>query len=109
MKRRRRGAVPEAKTQGVGWGGCQASRAEGTAPRRRTSHRSPEPIRAGWSRVALAVGLALAGRGRAREPPLFGRLPPRRRGAPVGNRLPRDTALSLLGSTFDYDAGGFRV
>ena len=29
---RRRGAVPKAKTQGVGRGGCQASRAGGTAP-----------------------------------------------------------------------------
>src|SRR5437879_13302822 len=96
MKRRRRGAVPEAKTQGVGWGGCQASRAEGTAPRRRTSHRSPEPIRAGWSRVALAVGLALAGCGRAREPQLFEPLPPERSGGPVVNRLPDHTAVSIL-------------
>src|SRR5437588_4156535 len=109
MKRRRRGAVPEAKTQGVGWGGCQASRAEGTAPRRRTSHRSPEPIRAGWSRVALAVGLALASCGRAREPQLFERLSPERTGVTFVNRLPDDTAFNILTYMYFYDGGGVAV
>src|SRR3989454_12808850 len=52
LYRERRGAVPEAKTQGVGWRGCQAARARWTAPRRAASS---------WG--ALLVAVAVAGCG----------------------------------------------
>ena len=93
---KRRGAVPKAKTQGVGWGGCQASRAGGTGPRRAAA-------------LTLFAGLALAGCGRAREPQLFERLSPERTGVTFVNRLPDDTAFNILTYMYFYDGGGVAV
>ena len=99
MRERRPGAVPKAKTQGVGWGGCQASRAGGTAPRR-------APSRVGLTLAAVA---ALASCGRTREPQLFERLPPERSGVTFVNRLPDDAAFSILDYMYYYDGGGVAV
>src|SRR5205807_1056541 len=100
MCRRRRGAVPEAKTQGVALGGGQASRAGGTAPRRAAS-----------SCVALVLAAALtpAACGRSREPQLFELLSPQRTGVTFTNRLPDDTAFNVLTYLYFYNGGGVAV
>src|SRR2546430_727990 len=100
MCRRRRGAVPEAKTQGVGLRGGQASRAGGTAPRRAAS-----------SCVALILAAALtpAACGRSRETQLFELLSPERTGVTFANRLPDDTAFNILTYMYFYDGGGVAV
>ena len=85
----RRGAVPEAKTQGVG-----------TAPRRAACHRVV---------LTVTAALALAGCGRAREPQLFELLPPSRTGVTFANRLPDDTAFNILNYMYFYDGGGVAV
>jgi hypothetical protein len=56
----------------------------------------------------LVAALALAGCGRARAP-LFERLPPERSGVPFVNRLPDDTAFSILDYMYYYDGGGVAV
>ncbi len=90
MYRERRGAAPEAKTQGF----------RGAAPRR-----------AGCSPVALtlAATLALAACGRARERQLFELLSPERTGVTFANRLPDDTAFNILAYMYFYDGGGVAV
>src|SRR5437773_2498001 len=100
MCRRRRGAVPEAKTQGVGLRGGEASRAGGTAPRRAAS-----------SCVALILAAALtpAACGRSRETQLFELLSPERTGVTFANRLPDDTAFNILTYMYFYDGGGVAV
>ena len=100
MRQLRRGAVPEAKTQGVGWGGCQASRAGGTAPRRAAGP---------YVALTLAAVAALVGCGRAREPQLFEPLSPERTGVTFVNRLPDDTAFNILTYMYFYDGGGVAV
>ncbi len=96
----RRGAVPEAKTQGVGWGGCQASRAGGTAPRRAACS---------WVVLALTAVVALAACGRNRAPQLFELLPPEASGVTFVNRLPEDTAFNILNYLYYYNGGGVAV
>jgi len=59
--------------------------------------------------ILLLAALALAACGRAREPRLFERLPPERSGVPFVNRLPDDTAFSILDYMYYYDGGGVAV
>src|SRR2546428_146339 len=74
----------------------------------RRGHRSPEPMP--WAPMLVLFGaLALAGCGRAREPQLFERLPPERSGVTFVNRLPDDTAFSILDYMYYYDGGGVAV
>src|SRR6266571_2488495 len=82
--RGRRGAAPEAKTQGF----------RGTAPRRA---------------LMLIAAVALAACDRSREPRLFELLPPERTGVTFTNRLPDDTAFNILTYMYFYDGGGVAV
>src|SRR5256884_2092800 len=59
--------------------------------------------------ILLLAALALAACGRAREPRLFERLPPERSGVTFVNRLPDDTAFSILDYMYYYDGGGVAV
>ncbi len=59
--------------------------------------------------LVLFGALALAGCGRAREPQLFERLAPERTGVTFVNRLPDDTAFSILDYMYYYDGGGVAV
>src|SRR5207245_2223671 len=70
--------------------------ASGIAPRRAAA-------------LTLVVALALAACGPAREPQLFERLPPERSGVTFVNRLPDDTAFSILDYMYYYDGGGVAV
>jgi len=54
----------------------------------------------------LAGALAIAGCGRAREPQLFESLSPSRTGVTFVNRLPDDTAFTILNYMYYYDGGG---
>src|SRR6059058_1255172 len=65
---------------------------------------SPEPIA-----VLLVAALTVAGCRRAREPQLFERLAPERTGVTFVNRLPDDTAFSILDYMYYYDGGGVAV
>ncbi|PYP53720.1 MAG: RNA-binding protein [Gemmatimonadetes bacterium] len=59
--------------------------------------------------ILLLAALAVAACGRAREPQLFERLPPERTGVTFANRLPDDTAFSILDYMYYYDGGGVAV
>src|SRR2546427_13211040 len=74
----------------------------------RGGHRSAEPMPLA-PMLGLFGALALAGCGRAREPQLFERLPPERSGVTFVNRLPDDTAFSILDYMYYYDGGGVAV
>src|SRR5438034_8561200 len=89
-----RPVAPEVRLPGV-WGVAVKE------PNRR-GHRSPEPL-------LLAVALALAACGRAKEPRLFELLPPERTGVVFVNRLPDDTAFNILTYMYFYDGGGVAV
>src|SRR6266702_1622775 len=95
-----RPVAPEVRLPGVGGGAVKE-------PNRR-GHRSPEPMPLA-PMLVLFGALALAGCGRARKPQLFERLPPERTGVTFVNRLPDDTAFSILDYMYYYDGGGVAV
>ena len=70
----------------------------------RRGHRSPEPLA-----VLLVAALTVAGCRRVRAPLLFERLAPERTGVTFVNRLPDDTAFSILDYMYYYDGGGVAV
>src|SRR6266704_822934 len=76
------------------------------AHRRRDRWPEPMPLA---PMLVLFGALALAGCGRARKPQLFERLPPERTGVTFVNRLPDDTAFSILDYMYYYDGGGVAV
>src|SRR5213079_2038275 len=59
--------------------------------------------------LLLVAALTVAGCRRAREPQLFERLAPERTGVTFVNRLPDDTAFSILDYMYYYDGGGVAV